>query len=210
MRSIVVPVVNVDGFAYTKTIPVEKGNLGPSKPILGGDGVEGIVLGGQGQYVRKNRRPILGSNVGEGLFVEREKPTNLDALLTGVDPNRNYAYSWGDDQGGSSASTFDQTYRGTDPLSEQESKNVADLLKSRHVTAMITHHTSGDMLLWAWGDTNDDAPDNDFLEGLGRAMAVYNGYEAQEFHRPVRHDRDHVGLRLWRHGRDRLHVRACR
>ena len=41
---------------------------------------------------------------------------------------------------------------------------------------MVTHHTSGDLLLWASADTRDDAPDNDLLEGFGRAMAVYNGY----------------------------------
>ena len=45
---------------------------------------------------------------------------------------------------------------------------------------MVTNHTSGDLLLWAWGDTRDDAPDNDLLEGFGRAMAVYNGYRPQK------------------------------
>ncbi len=45
---------------------------------------------------------------------------------------------------------------------------------------MITHHTSGDLLLWPWGDTKDNAPDDAMLQGLGRAMATYNGYQPQK------------------------------
>jgi hypothetical protein len=141
---------------------------------------EALAGGGQGRYIRKNRRPNLSTHVGEGLgVVEQRKPQQSDGYL-GVDPNRNYAYQWGDDQAGSSSVGYDGTYRGTDPFSEQESKNVAHVLKTHHATAMVTHHTSGDLLLWAWGDTRDDAPDNDVLEGLGRAMAVYNGYRPQK------------------------------
>ncbi|MCW2616835.1 MAG: Carboxypeptidase precursor [Frankiales bacterium] len=176
VRTIVVPVVNVDGFAYTRSLPpVETGEVGgvtnPLPP-------EAILLGGQGRYVRKNRRPLLGSDLGVGQGGAVAKPLPLDAV--GVDPNRNYAYSWGDDEGGSSSDATSQTYRGTDPFSEQESKNVAGLLKSHQVLAMVTHHTSGDLLLWAWGDTRADAPDNALLEGFGRAMATYNGYVPQK------------------------------
>jgi len=172
VRTIVVPVVNADGFAYTRSLPpVETGEVSPIPP-------EAILLGGQGRYVRKNRRPLTGSQLGVGQGPGVDKPAPLDAI--GVDPNRNYSYAWGDDEAGSSSEFFSQTYRGTDPLSEQESKNVADLLKANHVTAMVTNHTSGDLLLWAWGDTSDDAPDNDLLEGFGRAMAVYNGYTPQK------------------------------
>ncbi len=177
VRTIVVPVVNVDGFAFTRSLPpVETGEVGgvtnPLPP-------EAIIAGGQLRYTRKNRRPLLGSDVGDGQLAATDKPYGLDAVV-GVDPNRNYSYSWGDDEAGSSADALDQTYRGTDPLSEQETKNVADLLKSRHVTALVTNHTSGDLLLWSWGDTTADAPDNSALEGLGRAMATYNGYEAKK------------------------------
>ncbi len=169
VRTIIVPVVNVDSFNYTRSLP----------PVETGV-VEGVLLGGQGRYVRKNRRPVGSSHVSEGLgAAETEIPKQLQGYL-GVDPNRNYAYQWGDDQGGSSPSMTDQTYRGSDPFSEAESRNVAHVLKSHHATAMITHHTSGDLLLWAWGDTRDDAPDNAVLEGLGRAMAVYNGYRPQK------------------------------
>ncbi len=178
VRCIVVPVVNVDGYNYSRSFPpVESGEVGgvtnPLPP-------EAIVGGGQGRYIRKNRRPVVSTHLSEGLgVVEQRKPAQSDGYL-GVDPNRNYAYQWGDDEGGSSPTVYDATYRGTDPFSEQESKNVAHVLKTHHATAMVTHHTSGDLLLWAWGDTRDDAPDNNVLEGLGRAMAVYNGYRPQK------------------------------
>ena len=179
VRTIIVPVVNVDGYHYSRSFPpVETGEVaGRSNPLP----PEAITLGGQGRYIRKNRRPAVGStHVGEGFgVVEQRKPQSSDGYV-GVDPNRNYSYAWGDDEGGSSSVSYDATYRGTDPLSEQETKNVADLLKSHHVLAMVTNHTSGDLLLWAWGDTRDDAPDNDLLEGFGRAMAVYNGYRPQK------------------------------
>ena len=176
VRTIVVPVVNVDGFAFTRSLPpVESGEVGGQTNPLP---AEAVLLGGQGRYVRKNRRPLLGSDLGVGLGAAVTKPVPLDAI--GVDPNRNYAYSWGDDEGGSSSDATAQTYRGTDPFSEQETKNVAGLLKSHQVLAMVTNHTSGDLLLWAWGDTRADAPDNALLEGFGRAMATYNGYVPQK------------------------------
>ncbi len=73
-----------------------------------------------------------------------------------------------------------QTYRGADPLSEVETRNVGSVLKGRHATAMVSHHTSGDLVLWAWGDTPANAPDNDLLEGLGRRLATFNGYKPQK------------------------------
>ncbi len=178
VRTIVVPVVNVDGYHYSRSFPpVETGEVGgQSNPLP----PEGIVLGGQGRYIRKNRRPLGSTHAGEGLgSVEQRVPAEANGYV-GIDPNRNYAYQWGDDDGGSSPVMTDATYRGSDPFSEQESKNVAHVLKSHHVTAMITNHTSGNLLLWAWGDTKADAPDNDLLEGLGRAMAVYNKYKPQK------------------------------
>ena len=178
VRTIIVPVVNVDGYNYSRSFPpVETGEVaGQSNPLP----PEALAAGGQGRYIRKNRRPVMSTHVSEGLGVaENRKPQQSDGYL-GVDPNRNYAYKWGDDQSGSSSVNYDATYRGTDPFSEAESRNVAHVLKTHHATAMVTHHTSGDLLLWAWGDTRDDAPDNAVLEGLGRAMAVYNGYRPQK------------------------------
>ncbi|HVM19711.1 MAG TPA: M14 family metallopeptidase [Egibacteraceae bacterium] len=161
VRNIVVPVVNPDGFNLSREFPVNQSVMGSAPYQIG-----------QGQYVRKNRRSELGDAVGQ------HGPGNLTSY--GVDPNRNYAYAWGDNIGGSSSSKTSQTYRGTEPFSEAESRNVSHLLRTHHATAMITHHTSGDLVLWAWGDTTDDAPDDGLLQGLGRACAAFNRYRPQK------------------------------
>jgi hypothetical protein len=166
-RNIVVPVVNPDGFNYSREFPHDVNSN------------TGIVLGGQGAYVRKNRRSYLGTHVGPGLGATAAKPGAQHGWdVYGIDPNRNYGFSWGGT--GSSADQRAQDARGDSPFSEPEARNVAHLLKTYQVTAMITHHTAGDLILWAWGDTYDDAPDDDLLQALGRACGKYNGYRPQK------------------------------
>jgi murein tripeptide amidase MpaA len=161
VRNIIVPVVNPDGYHLSREFPVDQSLMGLGQPQIA-----------QGQYVRKNRRSLLGDAAGQ------HGPANASSY--GVDPNRNYAYAWGDNIGGSSSDRTSQTYRGTQPFSEPESRNVSAILRSHHATAMITHHTSGNLVLWAWGDTLDAAPDDALLQGLGRACATYNGYKPQK------------------------------
>ena len=178
VRNIVIPVVNADGFEYTRKHPMtvaenEQTNAALNLPM-------GLLT--KGSYWRKNKRSFLGTHVGMGAgrleAVNREKGTDVDAY--GVDPNRNYAYAWGDDKQGSASWTPSDTYRGEKPNSEAEVQNVSHILRSHHATAMISHHTSGNLVLWAWGDTTDDAVDNDLMEGLGRAMSAHNGYKPQK------------------------------
>jgi hypothetical protein len=161
VRNIIVPVVNPDGYNLSREFPVNQSLMGVAPYQVA-----------QGQYVRKNRRSDIRDNTGQ------QDPLNVTSY--GVDPNRNYAYAWGDNIGGSSGSKTTETYRGPTPLSEPESSNVSWVLRTHQATAMISHHTSGDLILWAWGDTRDDAPDNDLLEGLGRVLAAYNGYRPQK------------------------------
>ncbi|MFP5309991.1 MAG: M14 family zinc carboxypeptidase [Actinomycetes bacterium] len=183
VRNIVVPVVNPDGFELSRSTPVGTGGSDLGTGTVGtlfGDGAEAIILGGQGRYQRKNRRSYLGSDAPTGSPLRDSpsvpKPVNADAY--GIDPNRNYGYGWGGD--GSSADQLSQTYRGTQPFSEQESQNVRWVFERYHCTASISHHTSGNLVLWAWGDTFDNAPDNGLLEGFGRVTAAYNGYRPQK------------------------------
>lgn len=171
-RNLVVPVVNPDGFHHSREFPIDD-----QVPGLG-TGLSGVVLGGRGQYWRKNRRSFLGDEVGLGIGPSLPKPVALDAH--GVDVNRNYGYEWGDDTGGSSGDALSAVYRGAGPFTEPEAMNVRWLLTGRQVLGANSHHTSGDLVLWPWGDTSDDAPDNAILEGLGRAMARFNGYRPQK------------------------------
>jgi hypothetical protein len=167
VRNIVVPVVNADGFDYARSAIVDTT-----------DPVGSLALGATGReaYWRKNRRAYLGTHQGDPLLFSTADQNPFDAY--GIDPNRNYAFGWGGD--GSGVVFENQTYRGTQPFSEQESMNVDSVFGKYMVTAAISHHTSGDLLLWAWGDTRDDAPDNNLLEGIGRACATYNGYEPKK------------------------------
>ena len=169
-RNIIVPVVNPDGYDYSRT-----GVLGTGRTI--DSSLTGQVPVAGMQYWRKNMRVydtgVIPLPDGEsGLPQTGILPTTVGAI--GVDCNRNYAYRWGGD--GSSASQTSATYRGAEPFSEPEARNVQWIHQSWQCVSGITHHTSGDLVLWAWGDTHDDAPDDVLLARLGFACGDYNGY----------------------------------
>jgi murein tripeptide amidase MpaA len=152
-RLIAIPIVNVDGFDYSRTSPAQNSLLGA------GNGFEG--------YWRKNRRSLSGATIP----VAQKNP---DAY--GVDPNRNYSYLWGDQEGGSSGSQVSQTYRGTAPFSEPETQNVRDIFLGRNVVADITNHTYQATVLRTGGGS---APEDNILEPLGGRLADALGYKNQ-------------------------------
>ena len=155
LRILVVPIVNVDGFDY-------------SREAL----VDGNSAVGQAAYWRKNKRSFTGITAPEPLGI------NPDAY--GVDPNRNYGYMWGDDIGGSSEVQADETHRGSAAFSEPESRNIESLLLGRPVTALVTNHTSGRLVMHPWGFTDEETPNAEekIFDALGQRMAdVMGGYE---------------------------------
>ncbi|MGH2694636.1 MAG: M14 family metallopeptidase, partial [Actinomycetota bacterium] len=152
-RVIVVPIVNPDGFDYSRESPIQSPTLG------GGNGFEG--------YWRKNRRSFTGVTVP----VAQKNP---DAY--GVDPNRNYSFHWGGENGSSSL-PFTQTYRGLGPFSEPEAANVQDIMLSRSVTGIVSNHTYSNLVIRPWGETSKDSPDEPLLARLGGRMArAMGGY----------------------------------
>ncbi|MGI8774838.1 MAG: M14 family zinc carboxypeptidase [Actinomycetota bacterium] len=158
-RAIIVPLVNVDGFDYSResVLSAEENIAERTEPT-------GYVNGFEG-YWRKNRRSLTGVTVPAA-------QTNPDAY--GVDPNRNYAYLWGDNQGGSSGNMFEATYRGSEPFSEPEVANVRDIILNRGVTGVITNHTYQATVLRAGGG---HAPDERLLKPIGAKMAKILGYQ---------------------------------
>lgn len=171
-RNIIIPVVNPDGYDYSRTGPA-----GTGRDVVDTQ-FTALVPGLSMQYWRKNMRGI---DAGFGSFnpgVESAIPNNGVVPTTpgaiGVDCNRNYAYRWGGN--GSSAAQYNETYRGAEPFSEPESRNVQWVHQRWQCVSGITHHTSGDLVLWAWGDTHEDAPDDNLLARVGFASARYNGY----------------------------------
>lgn len=158
-RVVIVPIVNPDGFDYSRESLVDAQGTA-SFPLA--------VLGAEA-YWRKNRRSLSGVTVP----VAQKNP---DAY--GIDPNRNYALLWGEDENGSSSFELNQTYRGSAPFSEPETQNVRELLLSTNVVGVITNHTYGRLVLRPWGHTSQDAPDERFLARLGQALAdAMGGYQ---------------------------------
>ena len=174
-RNVVVPVVNVDGFAYSRSGPAGTGRDVFDNQATATGNAAGVSM----QYWRKNMRSQI-ANPG----VEHQIPQNgvlpTTPGATGVDPNRNYSYQWGDNIQGSSSTFNAETYRGAEPFSEPETRNVRWIQQTYQVVAVISHHTSGNLVLWAWGDTHDDAPDDVVLARTGFACAAYNGYQPKK------------------------------
>ncbi|XP_060662089.1 LOW QUALITY PROTEIN: carboxypeptidase B [Drosophila nasuta] len=68
----------------------------------------------------------------------------------GVDLNRNFDIGW--NGYGSSTNPCSDTYRGTSPASEQETKVVAEFLAKRkhNLDAYLTYHSYGQMVVYPW------------------------------------------------------------
>ena len=124
------------------------------------------------EYRRKNCRfpagPAAGSCAGvdTGLFGH------------GVDPNRNYGAFWGG--GGSSGIFLEQDYRGPEPFSEPETRNIRELISARQVTTLITNHTFSNLVLRPPGTAAQGTTvDEPIYKALGDSMAAENGYSSQ-------------------------------
>lgn len=135
-------------------------------PNVNPDGGEYDIATGVYRYWRKNRR------------------LNLDGSY-GVDLNRNYGYRWGGP--GSSPWPDSDTYRGPAPFSEPETRAVRDfVLAHPNVTAAITFHTYGELILYPYGYTaaalppDMDPDDRRAFVALAQQMAETNGYTPQQ------------------------------
>ncbi|MGW6062660.1 M14 family zinc carboxypeptidase [Streptomyces sp. NPDC055189] len=69
----------------------------------------------------------------------------------GVDLNRNFAYKWGYDNEGSSPEASSETYRGTGPMSEPETKALDAFQKRIGFTYGINYHSAAELLLYGIG-----------------------------------------------------------
>ena len=160
---------------------------------LNPDGWEYDLQGSPYRGWRKNRQPNSNGTVG-------------------TDLNRNYGYRWGC-CGGSSGSPGAWNYRGTGPFSTPEARVIRDFVDSRvkggrqQITAAISFHTNGELILWPYGYTYTNVPgdmnadDRRVFVALGRGMANRNGYTAQQSSDLYRTDGDFID---WMYGRHRI------
>ncbi|WP_432038727.1 M14 family zinc carboxypeptidase [Streptomyces cucumeris] len=79
---------------------------------------------------------------------------NGDGKITpgdGVDLNRNFSYKWGYDNEGSSPDPADETFRGSGPASEPETKALDSFQKRIGFDYGINYHSAAELLLYGVG-----------------------------------------------------------
>ena len=129
-------------------------------PMLNPDGhvyVENNHTGNPGIWWRKNRSFNAGGS-------------------RGVDLNRNYDFSWGYDDVGSSPDPTEITYRGTSAFSEPETQAIRDFANSREFTMWMSYHSYGELLLYPWGYIAENTPDHRYFVRLAELLTETNGY----------------------------------
>jgi zinc carboxypeptidase len=173
-RTIVVPVVNPDGFNASRSAGSANGR----------EGVETANLAIPFEYHRKNCRQTNPSGDDPPSGNCTQQPAT-GIVQFGTDPNRNYGGFWGGNgasaPGGEPPGDYNQDYRGNGPFSEPETQNVRDVVSRRQVTTLITNHTASNLVLrppglQSLGVTPDE---NKGYKALSDAMAMHNGYESQ-------------------------------
>jgi hypothetical protein len=181
-RTIIVPIVNPDGFNASREAGELYGNGGGHATDLDGDGEisdpEFIAAASThiNEYRRKNCRfPVIDAAVAAGNCMAQP---DQGVVGGGVDPNRNYGAFWGGN--GSSDTYVEQDYRGPGPFSEPESQNIRELVSGRQVTTLITNHTFSGLVLRPPGVASQGTTvDEPTFKALGDAMAAENGYSSQ-------------------------------
>ncbi|GIJ46259.1 peptidase M14 [Virgisporangium aliadipatigenens] len=169
-RSIVVPVVNPDGFAVSREAGSDNGFVPPVHPTdkEKPEPPAGDPLRAANEMKRKNCAP----NGGAGPCA-----LNPDGPDRGVDLNRNYGSFWGGS--GADLDPLREAYRGPAPFSEPESQAVRELIAGRAVTNLLTNHTYGNQILRPPGVHGNGMPvDEPLLKSLGGKLSAHNGYDS--------------------------------
>ena len=154
-RTIVVPLVNPDGF-----------NISREAPALG----DFSLL----DYEMKRKNCAISETTPQK-YSNRGCDNSGAGRLRGTDPNRNYGGLWGGS--GASLTWFDDTFRGDAPFSEPETQNIRELISSRQVTNLITNHTYSNLVLRPPGVASFGFPlEEPEYKALGASLAAHNGY----------------------------------
>ncbi|WP_158844222.1 M14 family zinc carboxypeptidase [Saccharothrix deserti] len=156
-RNIVVPIVNPDGFNISR---------------------EAEPKGDFSNFDYEMKRKNCNVNDSPENFRTGSCAANPAGRLRGTDPNRNYAGFWGG--AGASTNWSSDTYRGSAPFSEPETRNVRSIIANRQVTNLITLHTYSNLVLRVPGVADVRPPlDEPAYKALGDKLASRNGYTSQ-------------------------------
>lgn len=109
------------------------------------------------RFWRKNRR-----NIGDG------------SDCYGVDLNRNYDILW--NQQGTSNDSCDETYAGTGPFTEPETRAIRNFFESRNYKfdSSVSVHSYGQNILVPWGYSNESCSDSKDLNKVALAANKVN------------------------------------
>lgn len=101
----------------------------------------------------------------------KNRRVNGGTSYRGVDLNRNWGNHWGGS--GSSSSPSSDTYRGTAPFSEPETKSVSDyILTFPNIVGGIDIHSYSQLVLRPWGWDSSKPNDYNQLKKLGDGMSA--------------------------------------
>ena len=171
-RTIIVPIVNPDGFNLTREVPFAEENLDAGASEIPVDSGQPVVDPGFA-YKRRNCNVIVAA--GAGYEPSGNACGETAARRLGVDPNRNYGGLWGGP--GATHDHTSDTFYGPGPFSEPETQNVRWVVSNNQVTTLITNHTYSDLILRPPGvAAQGDTIDEEQYEAFGAAMADQNGY----------------------------------
>jgi len=114
-----------------------------------------------GGFWRKNRKDSHGTDLNR----------NYDYYING-DPNNGV---WGGE--GASSNTGDQTYHGPSPFSEVETQAIKWFVENHNFVMAFNNHTSGDLLLYPYGYTdNAPTPEDELFIGVSNELVSQNGF----------------------------------
>lgn len=107
---------------------------------------------------------------GQRLWRKNLRDNNGDGQITGVDgvdPNRNFPTKWGYDNEGSSPNPSSETYRGTGPASEPETKALDSFDRRVRFDFFVNYHSAAELLLYGIGwQVSTPTPDDVIYETL--------------------------------------------
>ncbi|MBK8514953.1 MAG: immune inhibitor A [Saprospiraceae bacterium] len=112
---------------------------------------------------------------GGGLWRKNAWRDTTGAIF-GVDLNRNYGYSWGKDDIGSSPNPNSLTFRGLSPFSEPETKAIRAFCIDHDFKFAVNYHTFGNFLIRP--SSTGLAPENEsvFFKTIGKVMNKENNF----------------------------------
>jgi hypothetical protein len=107
---------------------------------------------------------------GNRLWRKNLRDNNRDGQITsvdGVDLNRNFAYKWGYDNEGSSTDPSSDTYRGTGPNSEPETRALDALFRRVRFEFLVNYHSAAELLLYGIGwQVSTPSPDDEIYKAM--------------------------------------------